>query len=308
MLFFLIILGSLALALYTTLNARLVREGAVGVEGGTGWSSTFVLGGSKAISGLYIAVPWAVLLILGYVKFPTSKVFWLAFLVTLVLNVTFEILRFRAYALTNVGLIAPFGAISPMLTILFSWLLLAETPSLLGAVGIIIIATSIYLLYLKDGLHWNTISGPFRAIWRDRGVRYGFLSALPPALAIVYDKKAIVAADPITFSMLSVTFVGLSAWMIDYALQGRHKFIAQFGNGNIKRFFQIAVLYVIANLSFNLTFYFAIVPYVSALRRIVIVFEVLLAYYMLKERADLRKRVLAAVGVVMGAILIGLAR
>ena len=63
-----------------------------------------------------------------------------------------------------------------------------------------------------------------------------------------------------------------------------------------------------ANLAFNMAFLFAIVPYVSALRRTVIIFEVLFAYFFLQEKTDIVKRAAVSIGVVLGTILIGLAR
>lgn len=303
MLYFFIILGSLFLAIYTTSNCKYVRDG---LQGETGWSSTFVLGGAKLATVIYISLIWLVLYFLGYVHFPFNWDFWLMLLATTVLNVCFEILRFRAYGLTHMGLIAPFGGVSPILTILTSWLIIREVPSLKGVIGIILVSLSIYFLYLKGGWTLSQILKPFKSIWKNKGTRYGFLASIPPALAIVFDKKAVMAADPITFSLFSAFAIGFSAWLIDCSFQGKNCFFNQINKRNIFRFLKIGIFYTIALLSFNATFLFAIVPYVSALRRVAIVFEVILARLFLKERRYFTKRIIAAGGVVAGAVLIGL--
>ncbi|KKW42386.1 MAG: hypothetical protein UY92_C0007G0025 [Candidatus Magasanikbacteria bacterium GW2011_GWA2_56_11] len=303
MLFILIITGAVALAGHVILNARYVRAGAAG-----GWSSTFVLGVSKVSAALLMLAVWLVLLFQGRATFPTSWAFWGAFLVTVVLNIIFEIIRFRSYALAPIALTSPFGAISPVLTILPAWLFLRELPSFWGGLGIGLITVSIYALHTQSGWNIRNFFAPFRAVWKDRGTRYAFLSSLPPAITIVFDKKAVVASDPITFSLLAVAAIGITAWIVDFAYRGRERFFSSVRQCGWGRFLKIGFLYLVANLAFNMAFLFAIVPYVSALRRTVIIFEVLFAYFFLQEKTDIVKRAAVSIGVVLGTILIGLAR
>jgi uncharacterized membrane protein len=55
-------------------------------------------------------------------------------------------------------------------------------------------------------------------------------------------------------------------------------------------------------------FFYDVVPNVSALRRLVIVFEVILGYFLLKQKTDIKKRIIAGIGVVIGCILIAIFR
>ncbi len=304
MLLTLILIGSLSLAYWTILNAQYIRDGQANER----WTSTFVLGSSKLVSGTYIICVWLALFAFGHVHIPTSSVFWWSLSITLCLNVLFEIFRYKSYGLTSIGLIAPFASVSPVLTILTAWLILGELPTWLGALGVIITAVSMYLLHTKNGWTLKNIFQPFRSVWDNLGTRYAFLSSIPPSVAIVFDKKAVAMADPITFSMFSVVGIGLSALIIEMIVRGKKRFLEQARVTDIKRLFKINIFYVIANLMFNFTFLFAIVSYVSALRRFVVVFEVILAYAILHERTDLKKKIIAAVGVATGAILISLSR
>lgn len=302
MLIFLIVIGSIALSFWTTFNAKFV----IGGEHGKGtWSSTFVLGASFLSSVLYLLITWLVLLWLGYIRFPTNPYFWSALAVTVIINIAFEIIRFKSYALAPLAKVAPFAAISPILTILTSWLIIGELPTLGGAVGIVLIVLSIYFLNIKDGFNWMDISAPFRLIWNDRGTRYAFLSSIPPAISIVFDKKAVVAADPFSFALCATVAIGLGAWIVDLFLQGGAKFFQQFKDIKIIRFLPTGFAYFISHICFTSAFLYDVVPHVSALRRLVIVFEVLLGYLILKQREDIKKRIICALGVVVGIAIIG---
>lgn len=304
MLFVFILGGALSLACWTILNARHIRDGKIKEQ----WGSTFVLAGNKLVGAVYIAIAWGILYAFDKVHFPQSSTFWFMLSITAVLNVTFEILRYRAYQLTTVGLIAPFSAITPVLTIGTSWFILQELPSWQGTVGIFLIAISLYVLHVGDGWSLKHLLQPFRSVWENRGTRYAFLASLPPAVAIVYDKKAVALADPFTFSLFSVLAIGTSALCIEFLMRGRKHLRQQVQQVSIARFFRINIFYAIAVVAFNATFFFTIVPYVSALRRVVIVFEVLLAYIFLKEKDNFRRKIICSIGVVIGVILIGIFR
>lgn len=267
-----------------------------------------MLGGSMLAASLYMLALWLVLWRIGYVVFPTSGLFWSSLAVTVAINITFEIFRFKAYGLVDMAMIAPFAGISPILTILTSWLIISEAPTAGGALGIFLIAFSIYFLHIGDGQSWANITAPFRAIWKNRGVRYGFLASIPPALSIVFDKKAVLASDPISFALFALFFIGLGAWIFDFLAQGKTNFLRQINGERIGRFFRINLLLFVSNISFTFMFLFDNVPNVSALRRLVIVAEVILGYYMLKQRSNIKKRIIASLGVVAGCILIAIFR
>lgn len=303
MFFFLIIIGSISAAFWTTLNAKYVRDGN---HGAAGWSSTFVLGGSMLTASLYMLILWFILWYWGYVEFPTNFLFWSALAVTASINIAFQIVRFKAYGMADLALLSPFAGISPILTILTSWLIIQELPTLGAGAGIFLIAISIYFLHLKEKLEWKNILKPFKAVWSNRGVRYGFLASIPPAVSIVFDKKAVLAADPISFALFILFFVGLGAWLFDFCLQGRVNFFRQVNLQHLKRFLPINFFLFVNLVAFSSMFLFDIVPNVSALRRLVIVFEVILGYFILKQRTDMKKRVIASVGVVGGCVLIAI--
>lgn len=302
----LILVGSLSASLWSVLNVKYALLGKEQSNGG--WGSTFLLGGSFLSNSLYSGIFWLAMWKMGFSHWPTSYVFWLSLMATVLINIGFEILRFRAYTLAPLSLIAPFAAVSPVLTILTSLLILRELPHPVALLGIMLIAVSIYLLHLKEKFSWQTIFKPFQNIWQNQGVRLAFLSSLPPALSIVFDKKAVIAGDPFSFVFLAVFFIGLGALLVELAINGRKKFREQIINFPWRKILLISFFAFLANVTLNALFLFTATANVSAVRRVVIIFDVILGYFILSQREDIKKRLLASVGVVIGVILIAIFR
>lgn len=302
MLFVLTLVGTLFLAIWSTLN---VRYALLGQEPGKRkWNPTFLLGGSYLTISLYLGLCWFVLWYFNLVRWPTSQLFWFSLLITVIINISFEILRFRAYTLAPLALITPFAAVSPAITVFTSWFILRELPSPGALFGIAIIVVSIYLLHLQDKFSLKNFFKPFQNIWNNRGVRLAFLSSLPPALSIVFDKKAVLASDPFSFSFLAMLFISLGALLIELVFSGRKKFTNQVRIFPWGQILLISFFAFVANITLNMAFWFTAVANVSALRRLVIIFEVALGYFILNQKEDIKKRLLVSLVVVIGTILI----
>ncbi len=295
MAFLLTCIGAIFFALKVIYNVRDVRA-----QKEKNLSPALALGGSFMAASIYLALLWVILFIFGVVHFPQSRIFWMSLGVTVVINVIFEMWRFTSYKTADLSLTAPFAGIAPVLTIVTSWIFLGELPTIFGGIGIGFIALCLYLLYLKPPFTWKNFTQPIRSIWEHPGVRLGFLSALPPALSIVFDKKAVLASDPISFSVLAFFFIGVSALLFGSVREKGKEFFSQLNQMHIQRFFKIGFFHFVSIAAFNSALLFDVLPHVSALRRLSIVFEVVFAYFLLDQKQDMKKRLLASFGVVLG--------
>ncbi len=298
-LFLLISIGVVAKALWNILNARFVREVGEKVH------PMYVEGGGFLFASLYVGLVWLGLWHFGHVSIPYSPIFWWSLVTTVILNIIFEALLFRAFRLAPISLIAPFSGVTPVLTVLTSWILLGQLPTALGFAGIVVIALSMYLLHVERPWNWRRIAQPFASMWTNPGVRYGFLAALPPALSIVFDRNAVAASDPFSFSAIAIFCIGLGSWLF-MLLTGRGNPFRIFQTSHLKRFFQIGLFHSIAVVMLNSALLFGIVPYISAFKRADIIIQILLAALILDEKDQLKKRLLMSSGVVVGVILIAL--
>ena len=64
-------------------------------------------------------------------------------LATAVLHLAARLFHFKALSLADVSLVSPFAALTPVLTILTGWVILAERPNVVELAGILIVVVSL---------------------------------------------------------------------------------------------------------------------------------------------------------------------
>src|SRR4030043_88520 len=63
-----------------------------------------------------------------------SEGFWIPFLITAVLNIGIQYLGVKATDIGNVSIVAALQSITPILTVASSWIILKESPTILGLI------------------------------------------------------------------------------------------------------------------------------------------------------------------------------
>ena len=293
--------GSIFLAFRITLNAKSVRDGASPQEH---FSSSFALSGSFLATSVYLWILFFILWFLGFTHIPTSIDFWWSLFVTVGINLIVEIWRFSSYKTADLSLTASFAGVAPFLTILTSWYFLKEIPTIFAFLGICVILISLYFLNFKGSFTFENILAPIKNIFKHRGTRLAFFSSFPPAFSIIFDKKAIVASDPVTFSAFALLLIGVTTLIFDFFQQKEKKFLKQVTTQHIKSFFQIGFLHFLALIASNSALLFAATANVSAFKRVSIIFEVIFAYLILHQKKDIKRRIIGSIGVVVGVIIL----
>ena len=301
MLLFLIFSGSFAVSLFFVLSAKVLREDTEEAE----VSPAFVLAGTHLISAAIMGIFWAGLVYGGSCQPPHSIDFWSALFATVFLNLLAKLFLFRAYPLIDVALIAPFSGLSPVLAIFGAWIVLGELPATHGWFGIFLVSVSVYFLYTPPQFNIRHIFKPFTTILQNRGALLGFLSIIPPAFSIAFDKKAVLLSDPITFAFFAVLGVGVGAAGIELYETGEEKVrkgIRLLG----PKMLPLGALHCVATFFFTFALQYDLAPHISGLKRLAVIFQMVLAYWLLNQRSDIRKRIIGGVGVVAGVILIAI--
>jgi drug/metabolite transporter (DMT)-like permease len=127
---------------------------------------------------LLVCAPPLLALLLFIDRPPIGHGFWVALGAGMPLEVLSFYLYVKALRVSPMSLSLPFLAFTPIFLIGVGWLLLGESPTLPGAVGILIISAGGYVLnleHLRRGL-----LEPVRAIFRERG------AVLMLAVAFIY--------------------------------------------------------------------------------------------------------------------------
>jgi drug/metabolite transporter (DMT)-like permease len=194
----------------------------------------------------------------------------------------------------------PLVALTPVFTLGTSFLLLGETPSLIGLAGVIVIVVGAYLMRIEGAQ--EGVFKPFKLLFKDAGARYMMLTALLFSLMGPLFKTAAQASSPGV--ALSTSQWVTTLWLtLFYLYRGTFRGTVR----EIRRHFWALAGLSVTNfaqailtfLAFELTF----VAYVASVKRLGILFTVLFGYLAFKERGALRG---AAAGLVMlaGVVLV----
>ena len=283
------------------MSAKVLREDTQEAE----VSPAFVLAGTHLISAGIMGLFWAGLVYGGSCQLPSLIDFWSALIATVFLNLLAKLFLFRAYPLIDVALIAPFSGLSPVLAIFGAWLVLGELPEANGWLGIFLVSVSVYFLYTPVNFNLRQVFKPFSSIFQNRGAFLGFLSIIPPAFSIAFDKKAVLVSDPITFSFFAVLGVGVGAAAIELYESGEQK-VKKAMHLLGPKMLPLGALHCVATFFFTFALQYDLAPHISALKRMAVLFQMVLAYWLLNQRSDMRKRIIGGIGVVIGVLFIAL--
>ncbi len=302
----LVIGSSLASSLFFVLSARILRlatdedpPNATGMVAVTHLSAALFLlpflpaAGVDSVSDLRtMATPVVLALIL----------------LTAVLHLAARFFHFRALSLADVSLVSPFAAITPVLTIVTGWMILAERPNLLELVGILIVVVSLLGLtgatkVFKDRL--GSANGASNSA--NLGLWFAFFSAIPPAIKIAVQKKAIVLSSPFSYALIMLFLTGAGALLICVIRHRKSDLQAQFPARRLRALILISALLALNTYLFCAALTLGMAAGVSAMARISIVFQGILAYWFAGQKTDFRRRLLWGVAIFVGTVIIGTA-
>lgn len=285
--------------------------------------SASILLGSFAIAGHFVSLkkllermprPWMVIgithLVASVCLFPSvlqagapSVILQTAFCIPLLLTVSLTLLsrrwHMRALQTGELGTVASYSALTPLFSLLTAWVILDELPSLWGAVGMGVVALSVYCFHLSAQTHWLS---PLRELRCNRAARWGLLAAVPPAFGLVFQKQALQASDIYVFSfwmLFSLSVMAIATGWVTRKKSAPAAFAIPY--------LQIAaagVLLAIAQLCFSYAAHSELVSYFGALNRSSIFFQVVLAHVLIVADRQLSWRVLCSLGIVAGFVII----
>jgi drug/metabolite transporter (DMT)-like permease len=247
--------------------------------------------------------------------------FFPAVAITVFLNICGLSLIFKALSSSDLSLSVPMLSFTPVFLIGTSYVILHETPSFFGFLGICIIVSGSYVLNISAG-HEHVLD-PIRSMMRNRASWYMLVVAFLFAVSINFDKIALLNSDPFFGMALTVMSIGIAFLLISaYSLTVRRNQNKDLPPCPVKKEGQqeiparvvsqkqFAILTLLIGLfvaieaaSINVAYTLQIVPYVIAIKRLSIIFMVLYGTIVLSE-GDITKRVMGATIMVLGAMII----
>jgi len=275
----------------------------------------FILAGNSFLAASLIFVP--LILVIGIPPLGPGLVPALA--VTVTINTVATILFYRALSTTDLSLCVPILAFTPVFLILTSFIILGEIPSPAGAAGIFLVAAGAFLLTFQSGYGQSACPRtPFLTFIHNPGVRSMLFVAFLYSLSVNYDKEVVVNSSPLFGSAVTLFLLAIIFLLIAQLTRTKATFAAidpikpdpvrsdpQITRSPLFIYGAVGMTLAVEGIAINTAYTLAIVPYVISIKRLSLFFSVLFGWLLLREQ-QIRGRMLGAVVMIIGAVVIGL--
>lgn len=159
---------------------------------GPGVFMTTWLRGMAALPVLFVAAM--------FVTVPSlDRTFYYAVAAALPLEIAASLMYIRAIQVSPLSLTIPFLALTPAYAMFFSYVMLGETPSPVGGLGVALICIGAYMLNMHT-IRGGGLFAPFRAVAREPGSMMMMAVAAIYALTSNLGKLAILHSSPVFFA------------------------------------------------------------------------------------------------------------
>jgi drug/metabolite transporter (DMT)-like permease len=226
--------------------------------------------------------------------------FFLAFCAALPLEVIAVLLYYKALRVSPLSLSLPFLSFTPVFLMVFSWIIMGEIVSLIGAAGIALIALGGYSLNLS-ALREGPM-GPFKAVLRERGSLYMLIVAMIYSATSALGKLAITHSSPAFFGATYYLALAVCLLPVITFQQGGRQFLIQ-----IKSTAKAALLPGTFDALHSITHFFAVsmanVAYMIAIKRLSLIIGSLYGFLLFGER-NIRERLFGALLMFSGFFVI----
>ena len=221
--------------------------------------------------------------------------FWPLLFGSAALNVTAYYFFVRAFRLSDASLVAPLVLVTPIFLLATSPLMVAESVSPMGALGVVFSVLGAIFLGLSEPGATRRMS--FLAFLKDPGVHSMSITAVLWSITANLDKLGVQASAPsLWIAMLTSLIAGVSI-IVWFVLphrpmrfhELRYAFVAGTTNaiGNVSQMYALTVLFV---------------PYVIAIKRMSALFTVIVGGILLRE--NIRRRLPGVAIMLVGATLV----
>ena len=302
--FFLALLGAISQAIYS-LSIKVLQKKI----------PPFFLAGYSFLAASLIFFP--LILVAGIPPLGPGLVPALA--VTVTINTVATILFYRALSTTDLSLCVPILAFTPVFLILTSFVILGEIPSPAGAAGIFLVAAGAFLLTFQSGHDRSAcLRTPFLTFFHNPGVRSMLFVAFLYSLSVNYDKEVVMNSSPLFGSAITLLLLAIIFLLIAQLTRTNHTFTIidpiepdpvrsdpHFARSPVLIYGAVGVILAVEGIAINTAYTMAIVPYVITIKRLSLFFSVLFGWLLLHEQ-QIRGRMLGAVVMIIGAVVIGL--
>lgn len=263
-----------------------------------------------------------ILLILAFVLNPPKIQSWFDWpsgliwplAATCLLNIIIGFGNIRALKYGDASLITPISAAQPMIVLIPSVLILNEIPGFWGYLGLLLLAVGMYIFSFAEEvkgwecppwLRWmgkfSRYVAPWQMLFKNKGVKIALFVACCGAVAINFDKLAVMKSSATFAPGFILVFCGLVG-LVKTSIAGEWKKLEK---SHTLQLLTNPVVWVFVMICYWSAFHYGFAAYIGSLKRINVVFVLILAFLILKEK-NAKKRWPGAVIMAIGAALLSL--
>lgn len=238
---------------------------------------------------------------LAFIPIPsTDNIFFLAFFAALPLEVTASVLYVKALKLSPLNLTVPFLSLTPIFLIVVPFLILGETVSVLGIIGVAMIAFGGYTLNI--GEIKKGFLAPFIAIGKERGSLFMIGVALIYSVTATLGKLAIQHSSPLFFGI--VYYGALAIVMAPLAIiKNREKIRVLSREGAISASVLPGICHATSIGAHMIAISLTQVAYMISVKRLSLLIGVIFGYLFFKE-TNIRERFVGTLLMIIGFAMI----
>jgi uncharacterized membrane protein len=227
-----------------------------------------------------------------------DRVFWIATICALPLEIIAMILYTKALKVSPISLTMPFLALTPLFLIVSAYLILGEKVSFYGAAGIVLMAVGSYTLNFHRIRH--DVLEPVKAAFREKGIRMMIVVACIFSITASFGKLAIEHSSPVFFGsfyfiLLTIIFTPIAFFRNRSGMTIGKKDVLPLASTGIT-YSMMIIFHMIAMSMTN-------VAYMISVKRTSLLFSVLYGYILFKEE-KITERTIGATIMLAGFIVL----
>lgn len=242
------------------------------------------------------------LLIIAFILIPIPQIkkeFYLILFISLPFEIAALVLYIKALKISPLSLTLPFLSLTPLFLVIISYIMLGESVSFVGAIGIILIVIGSYVLNIKE--FKKGIFEPFIAISREKGSIYMILVAFIFSITASLGKMGIESSSPIFFGAIYFFLIVIAFTPI--ALYKAKDSLSQLNGATLRIALLPGIFYSLMIITHFIALSLTNVAYMISVKRLSLLIGVIYGYYLFKE-SDIKERFLGAILMLTGFILI----
>ena len=237
--------------------------------------------------------------ILFFIDIPAlNNIFWYAIMACTVLDFISTYLFMKAIKIAPLSLTVPYLGLTPIFSLLISYIILGESVNLVGFFGIVLISIGAYTLRL-DTRKYGWLA-PFKNIFTNKGSLLMFFVALIYAFTANFGKVAIQNSSALFMAVVYFTLLALLYTPVVF-YQTRAKPKKMIANSRIKLLIGLAMAFM------ALSHFTAIskinVAYMISMKRFSLLFAIIYGRLFFDE-TNIKERFLGGILIVAGAACI----